>query len=70
MGFSHELATEALFHATTIEQATDYLLSNPTPFASLRVSNVSPVIPNKTRLVNLSGRIVNLFLAFRRRKSR
>ncbi|KAJ8970022.1 hypothetical protein NQ314_001451 [Rhamnusium bicolor] len=29
MGFSREHAIEALLHSTTLEQATDYLLSNP-----------------------------------------
>jgi len=33
MGFSREHCVEALLHAPTVEQATDYLLSNPSPFA-------------------------------------
>uniref|UniRef100_A0A4D5RDW1 Putative e3 ubiquitin-protein ligase huwe1 isoform x3 n=1 Tax=Ixodes scapularis TaxID=6945 RepID=A0A4D5RDW1_IXOSC len=31
MGFCRELATEALAHSASLEQATDYLLSHPTP---------------------------------------
>jgi len=33
MGFSREHCVEALLHAPNVEQATDYLLSNPSPFA-------------------------------------
>jgi len=32
MGFSREHCVEALLHAPNVEQATDYLLSNPSPF--------------------------------------
>lgn len=35
MGFSREHCVEALLHTPNVEQATDYLLSNPSsPFAS------------------------------------
>lgn len=40
MGFCRELATEALAHSASLEQATDYLLSHPTPLA--------PVVPPAT----------------------
>lgn len=33
MGFSREHCVEALLHTPNVEQATDYLLSNPSPFA-------------------------------------
>jgi hypothetical protein len=33
MGFSRAHCVEALLHAPNVEQATDYLLSNPSPFA-------------------------------------
>jgi hypothetical protein len=33
MGFSREHCVEALLHAPNVEQVTDYLLSNPSPFA-------------------------------------
>ncbi|KAK8782859.1 hypothetical protein V5799_015800 [Amblyomma americanum] len=33
MGFCRELATEALAHSASLEQATDYLLSHPAPLA-------------------------------------
>ena len=32
MGFSRERCIEALLHTPSVEQATDYLLSNPSPF--------------------------------------
>lgn len=43
MGFPLEQAMDALYHSTTIEQATDFLLSNPLPalLSSLRPANVS-----------------------------
>lgn len=33
MGFSREHCVEALLHTPNVEQATDYLLTNPSPFA-------------------------------------
>jgi E3 ubiquitin-protein ligase HUWE1 len=33
MGFTREHCVEALLHTPNVEQATDYLLSNPSPFA-------------------------------------
>ncbi|KAG1657518.1 E3 ubiquitin-protein ligase HUWE1 [Nymphon striatum] len=42
MGFSQESATDALFHCSTVEQATDYLLSNPAPYP-IRSSNEDAV---------------------------
>ncbi|XP_054925199.1 E3 ubiquitin-protein ligase HUWE1 isoform X3 [Dermacentor andersoni] len=41
MGFCRELATEALAHSASLEQATDYLLSHPAPLAP----SASGVIP-------------------------
>lgn len=33
MGFGREMVTEALLHTSSVEQATDYLLSHPAPLA-------------------------------------
>jgi hypothetical protein len=41
MGFSREHCVEALLHTPNVEQATDYLLSNPSPFACMTQVDVT-----------------------------
>ncbi|KAL1452367.1 hypothetical protein MTO96_006284, partial [Rhipicephalus appendiculatus] len=48
MGFCRELATEALAHSASLEQATDYLLSHPAPLAP----SASGVLPGGGRITS------------------
>ncbi|XP_050313082.1 E3 ubiquitin-protein ligase HUWE1 isoform X3 [Anthonomus grandis grandis] len=51
MGFSRESAVEALLHSNTLEQATDYLLSNP-PNARASTSNAAePTDPEDDQML-------------------
>lgn len=44
MGFSREHCVEALLHTPNVEQATDYLLSNPSPFVCTTQVLVTPCL--------------------------
>ncbi len=44
MGFARELALDALLQTTTLEQATDYLLSHPGPLRHAAVSHSFVII--------------------------
>lgn len=64
MGFSREHAMEALLNTTTMEQATEYLLTHPPPLLSgaVRVSFISKAVCTRSRSLTHAYAQVSHFL--------